>query len=372
MKQFFRQVGIPKGMQILQFAQKLRPELSQKVMDSQCATLEQAILLAAQYEANERYTKDHYIPPQTSSYSYSGQKNHGRQYNNPPRFDNMPHAMQYDAEVPMEIGFVRKTPENFNKGYQRPTVNNWNASKFDGQCNKCGKYGHRERDWTSSIARNQNAQHGEQRPAYSNTKPQPQRPQAHFLQEVEHPTNAKQFVPYNSEWAAAWRPEESDDDEAVALMVDFLPDAEVKTHLFPPAHESYNTSSSMDLPDALVGAFLEIIREDPAAQETVNKGVKKMKVAARCISIEESNAAFPAQVTNANNFPAKIAAPTLASKLATAKLTLTGTILQIEEQAVACLLDKDASISILSQEAMVDLQLSDRLIPYNDSHMTSK
>ena len=57
MKQLFRQVGIPEGMQILQFAQKLRPELSQKVMHRQCATLEQAILSAAQYEANERYAK---------------------------------------------------------------------------------------------------------------------------------------------------------------------------------------------------------------------------------------------------------------------------------------------------------------------------
>lgn len=67
MKQLFREAGIPEAMQILQFAQKLQPELSHRVMDRHCTALEQAILSAAQYEANDNHMKDRQSPHRTSN-----------------------------------------------------------------------------------------------------------------------------------------------------------------------------------------------------------------------------------------------------------------------------------------------------------------
>ena len=142
MKQLFREAGIPKAMQILQFAQKLRPELSHKVMDRQCTTLEQAILSAAQYEANDKYMKDRQSPHQI----FNMQKYADTiQFNNA-TYESMPSAppvMPHDTALSMEVGFTRKNN----------TASKWSNQYFDGNfsgnCNKCGEYGHRECDCKS-------------------------------------------------------------------------------------------------------------------------------------------------------------------------------------------------------------------------------
>ena len=321
MKQLFREGGIPEAMQILQFAQKLQPELSHRVMDRQCTTLEQAVLSAAQYEANDNYMKDRQSPHRTSNMQRFADTS---QYNNV-AYEFMPSAplvMPHDTALPMEVGFARKNN----------TASKWSNQYFDGNfngdCNKCGEYGHKERDCKSMNVINH----------FEDSSGDVTQLHAHSVERNSSSLLAKEAA-QEFGWASAWRADDINDDNDVAYTAVklILPDNDFDVYPPPPVDSqklqipgetklptskrsfiqlndfginspdycckfgaSYQTSPEVSkLPnnpskkqicndtDVLVNACMEVLRNDPAAQAAVNREIHRMKEAAQIKTIEE-------------------------------------------------------------------------------------